>query len=118
MPPALREAAERASERGQASIYLLDSERVVAVIAIADAVRPESKEAVAALRERGVDVIMMTGDARPVAEAVASELGIATVLAEVLPENKASQIEELKRKRFGHYCCLKCINCAPEMVFI
>jgi Cu2+-exporting ATPase len=76
---------------------------VLAVFAVADIVRPESKDAVRALHDRGIEVVMMTGDARAVAQAVASELGISTVFAEVLPDQKASKIEELKRtgKRVG-----------------
>jgi Cu2+-exporting ATPase len=69
---------------------------VVAVFAIADAVRPESSEAVQQLHQRAVQVVMLTGDARAVAEAVGRELGIDTVLAEVLPEDKAKKIAELK----------------------
>ena len=103
LPGKIREASERASQRGQASIYLADDQRVLAVFALADVIRPESKDAVRALHERGIEVVMMTGDARAVAHAVASELQIDKVFAEVLPEEKASKIEELKRtgKRVG-----------------
>ena len=103
LPGKIREASERASQRGQASIYLADDQRVLAVFALADVIRPESKDAVRALHERSIEVVMMTGDARPVAHAVASELQIDKVFAEVLPEEKASKIEELKRtgKRVG-----------------
>jgi Cu2+-exporting ATPase len=103
LPGKIREASERASQRGQASIYLADDQRVLAVFALADVIRPESKDAVRALHERGIEVVMMTGDARAVAHAVASELQIDKVFAEVLPEQKASKIEELKRtgKRVG-----------------
>ena len=61
------------------------------MFAVADVVRPESKEAVRALHDRDVEVVMMMEDARPVAEAVAAELGIDSVFAEVLPEQKASK---------------------------
>ncbi len=88
VPATLREAAERAAQRGQASIYLADRRRVLAAFAVADVVRPESREAVRALHERHMQVVMMTGDAQPVAQAVASELGIDTVFAEVLPERR------------------------------
>ena len=103
LPGKIREASERASQRGQASIYLADDQRVLAVFALADVIRPESKDAVRALHERSIEVVMMTGDARAVAHAVASELQIDKVFAEVLPEQKASKIEELKRtgKRVG-----------------
>jgi P-type Cu2+ transporter len=63
---------------------------------VADAIREESYEAVRALHERGIEVAMLTGDARAVAEAVAEELGIDTVFAEVLPDEKASKVKELQ----------------------
>jgi Cu2+-exporting ATPase len=69
---------------------------VLAVFAVADAIREESREAVRALQERGIQVVMLTGDARAVAEAVAEELGIDTVFAEVLPEDKASKVREIQ----------------------
>ena len=103
VPPALREAEARAAQRGQASIVLAASGRALAVFAVADVIREESREAVRALHARGVEVVMMTGDARSVAEAVAADLGIDRVFAEVLPGEKAVKIEELKRagKRVG-----------------
>lgn len=96
VPTALSEAAEAASERGQAAIYLLRGGRALAVFAVADAIREESREAIRALHDRGIEVAMLTGDARPVAEAVAAELQIDTVFAEVLPEDKASKVRELQ----------------------
>jgi P-type Cu2+ transporter len=96
VPDGLREAADAAADRGQAAIYLLRSGEALAVFAVADAIREESREAVDALHERGIEVAMLTGDAKAVAQAVAEELGIDTVFAEVLPEDKASKIEELQ----------------------
>jgi len=116
LPPALREAADRAAHRGQASIYLADERKLLAMFAVADVVRPESKEAVRALHDRNLEVVMMTGDARPVAEAVAAELGIDTVFAEVLPEQKASKIEELKRRGKRVAMVGDGVNDAPALV--
>lgn len=96
VPSALRKAAETAADRGQAAIYLLRDSRVLAVFAIADAIRQESYEAVRALHERGIEVAMLTGDAWAVAKAVAEELEIDTVFAEVLPEDKASKVREIQ----------------------
>jgi P-type Cu2+ transporter len=96
VPTALSEAAEAASERGQAAIYLLKEGRALAVFSVADAIREESREAIRALHDRGIEVAMLTGDARAVAEAVAAELQIDTVFAEVLPEDKASKVRELQ----------------------
>ncbi len=96
VPPALRKASEKAAERGQAAIYLIRSGTAIAVFAVADAVRQESREAILALHERGIEVAMLTGDARAVADAVAEELGIDVVFAEVLPEEKATKVRELQ----------------------
>jgi P-type Cu2+ transporter len=85
IPDALRTAAEAAAARGQAAIYLLRDGKAMAVFAVADAIREESREAIRALHERGIEVAMLTGDAQAVADAVATELGIDTVFAQVLP---------------------------------
>jgi len=92
-----------ADGRGQSVIYLAEGQRVLAVFALADAVRPESREAVTRLHELGLEVVMLTGDAKPVADAVARELGIDTVFAQVPPEGKAAKIQELQQqgKRVG-----------------
>lgn len=95
VPDTLRKAAEGAANRGQAAIYLLRDGKVLAMFAVADAVREESREAVRALHDRGIEVAMLTGDAQAVADAVAAELGIDTVFAQVLPEDKAAKVREL-----------------------
>jgi Cu2+-exporting ATPase len=97
LPPELYDAIERATSRAQTAITLVEGQAALAVFAVADAIREESREAVRRLREQGIEVIMMTGDAKAVADAVARELGIETVFAEVLPDQKASKIEEVKR---------------------
>jgi Cu2+-exporting ATPase len=97
LPPQLREALDRATTRAQTAITLVEGRTALAVLAVADAIREESQEAVRRLHDQGIEVIMMTGDAKAVADAVAKQLGIDTVLAEVLPEQKASRIEEVKR---------------------
>ncbi|MFO8149508.1 MAG: heavy metal translocating P-type ATPase [Trueperaceae bacterium] len=94
----LEAAVAEATERGQAAIYLLRGDRALAVFAVADAVRPESREAIDALHARGIEAAMLTGDARAVADAVGRELGIDTVFAEVLPDDKAAKIRELQEK--------------------
>ena len=97
VPQALQAVANQAAQRGQAAIYLLRDGRALGVFVVADAVREESREALSALHQRGIEVAMLTGDAWPVANAVAEELQIDTVFAEVLPEDKASKIRELQR---------------------
>jgi Cu2+-exporting ATPase len=97
VPDGLAAMAREASARGQATIYLLRERDVIAVLAVADAVRPESGAAVEALRSLGVQMTMLTGDAREVGEAVGRALGIDDVRAQVLPEDKAQHIEALQR---------------------
>ena len=96
LPDALRTASDAAANRGQAAIYLLRDGKAMAVFAVADAIREESRDAIRALHERGIEVAMLTGDAQAVADAVAKELGIDTVFAQVLPEDKASKVRELQ----------------------
>jgi Cu2+-exporting ATPase len=92
----LAAAAAEAGSKGQTAVYLMEGGSALAVFAIADAIRPEAVEAVRRLHEDGIEVVMLTGDSRAVADAVARELGIDTVFAEVLPEDKVRKIEELK----------------------
>jgi P-type Cu2+ transporter len=96
LPSKIEMASKEAEGRGQAAIYLLREGNVIAMFVVADAVRKESKQAVKALHDNGIKVAMLTGDAKAVAEAVAAEIGIDTVFAEVLPEDKASKVEELQ----------------------
>jgi Cu2+-exporting ATPase len=98
LSPRLAEGATRASERGQAAITMLRNAEPVAIFAVADAIRPESREAVDSLHAMGVRVIMITGDSSAVAQAVAADLGVDQVFAEVLPEAKATKIQEVQRQ--------------------
>jgi P-type Cu2+ transporter len=97
-PEMLRTFASEAAARGQGVVYLVEGERTLAAFAVADAIRPESREAVDRLHREGIEVVMLTGDSRPVAEAVAGELGIDTVFAQVLPEQKVERIRELQSR--------------------
>ena len=90
-------AARTAESAGETVVFVSRSGEIVGAIALADQVRAESKEAVARLRDLGVRVAMVTGDAKAVADAVAKELGIAEVFAEVLPQLKAEMVKRLQR---------------------
>jgi P-type Cu2+ transporter len=90
--------------------------RALAAFVLADVIRPESREAVRRLHEARVKVVMLTGDARQVAEAVAKELGIDVVFAEVLPDQKAAKIEELKRAGERVAMVGDGVNDAPALV--
>ena len=81
---------------GRTAVFVAVDGRAVAVIGIADAVRETSAAAIAALHEAGIRVAMLTGDNRATAERIAEELGIDDVIAEVLPEDKAHQVQQLQ----------------------
>jgi Cu2+-exporting ATPase len=116
LPSALESFARAASDRGQSVVFLLQGRDATAAFAIADAVRPESAEAVRRLHAMNLEVSMLTGDARPVAEAVARELGIDTVHAEVAPDRKAEVVEELRRSGKRVAMVGDGVNDAPALV--
>ncbi len=90
--------AQAAGEKGQTVVYLIQDKQIVAAFALADVIRPESRQAVQKLHDMGIEVAMLTGDSKAVAKAVADELGIDQVFAEVLPEHKDQKIAELQRQ--------------------
>jgi Cu2+-exporting ATPase len=95
--------AERLQSGGRTVIYVGRNQALIGLIAIADAIRPSSRDAIAELHRRGVKIAMITGDNRPTAERVAAELGIDIVLADVLPGTKAEEVKKLQSqgKRVG-----------------
>ncbi|MFC9694454.1 heavy metal translocating P-type ATPase [Kribbella sp. NPDC056951] len=101
--------------QGAAILQVLRDRQVVGAIALADAVREESRQAVDALHKRGVRVAMITGDAHQVAEAVASELGIDEVFAEVLPGDKDAKVSELQARGLKVAMVGDGVNDAPAL---
>jgi Cu2+-exporting ATPase len=97
-PPDVTAAVAGWMGRGASVLHVVRDGRVVGALALEDRVRDESRTAVRALRERGVKVAMITGDARQVADAVGRELGIDEVFAEVLPRDKDSKVAELQAR--------------------
>jgi Cu2+-exporting ATPase len=92
----LETEAARLQGEGRTVVHVAQNGRVVGLIAIADAVRPTAKASVAKLRERGIDVVMLTGDNAGTAKRIAADLGIDSVLADVLPGQKAEKLKELQ----------------------
>lgn len=84
--------------RGAAVLHVIDGEQVLGALSLEDAIRPESRQAVAALQSRGVKVAMITGDAAQVAKSVGAELNIDEVFAEVLPADKDKKVAELQAR--------------------
>lgn len=103
------------SAQGSTVLYVVRDGLVVGALALADAVRPESRDAVAALRARHVRTVLLTGDARSVAEAVGAQVGVDEVIAEVLPEDKDSAVADLQAR--GHTVAMvgDGVNDAPAL---
>ena len=114
-PRSLSPALEAWRARGAAVLYVVEHGRVIGALALEDQVRPESRDAVRALHDLGVGVAMLTGDARQVAHAVAGELAIDEVFAEVLPEDKDAAVADLQRR--GHRVAMvgDGVNDAPAL---
>lgn len=93
---ALDEVAEELRSRGHTAMYLAVDGRPAGIISVADAIKDSSREAVRQLHDAGVRIVMMTGDSETTARAVARELGIDEVIAEVKPEDKARRVDELQ----------------------
>ncbi|MGC9957940.1 copper-transporting P-type ATPase, partial [Roseiarcus sp.] len=95
---ALEKTAEDLRSAGATAIFVAIDGRASGVLAIADPIKATTPEAIQALREAGIRVVMLTGDNRTTAEAVARKLGIAEVEAEVLPEDKGKVVERLRKE--------------------
>jgi Cu2+-exporting ATPase len=97
-PETLAASTRAWMDRGAAVLHVVEGNRILGAVSLEDAVREESRQAVAALQNRGVKVAMITGDARQVAQAVAAELSIDEVFAEVLPADKDKKVAELQAR--------------------
>ncbi len=106
---------ERFSREGKTALFVAADGRLEGLLAVADTVKSGSREAVAAFRRLGIATAMITGDSRPVAEAVAREVGVDRVLAEVLPEDKASEVAKLQAEGYVTAMVGDGINDAPAL---
>ncbi|WP_394121897.1 heavy metal translocating P-type ATPase [Planococcus donghaensis] len=103
------------SGEGKTVVFVLVEDQLAGMIALADIVRETAKEAVAALKEKGIHSIMLTGDNQKVADWVAKQLGIDEVYAEVLPDDKANQIKKIKDKGWRVAMTGDGVNDAPAL---
>ncbi|WP_157372928.1 copper-translocating P-type ATPase [Agromyces sp. Root81] len=103
------------AEVGSTVLHVLVDGEVAGAIALADEIRPESKEAVDALHALGVQVVMITGDAEPVARTVAAQLGIDRVYAGVRPEDKSAKVQELQHEGLSVAMVGDGVNDAPAL---
>jgi P-type Cu+ transporter len=95
--PLLHEA-ERLAGDGKTPVYVAIDGALAGLLAVADPIKPEAREAIAQLRTMGLDVVLLTGDNRRTAEAVARQAGIGRVVAEVLPDGKVAEVQRLQRE--------------------
>jgi P-type Cu2+ transporter len=115
VPSELDASVEEWTGRGAGVLYVIEDGRVTGAFSVEDEVRPESRQAVDELHKLGVRVAMITGDARQVADAVAAELDIDQVLAEVLPEDKHSEVEKLQQQGLRVAMVGDGVNDAPAL---
>ncbi|HEX3212685.1 MAG TPA: heavy metal translocating P-type ATPase, partial [Actinomycetota bacterium] len=114
-PEALSDELDGWRGRGAAVLYVVRDGKAAGALALEDAVRPESRQAVDELHRLGRRVVMLTGDARQVAEAVAAELGVDEVFAEVLPEDKAQRVADLQGRGLSVAMVGDGVNDAPAL---
>lgn len=93
------ERAATLAANGKTAMYAAIDGQLAGLLAVADQIKPEAKSAIKAMQQMGLEVVMITGDNKHTAEAVAREVGITRVLAEVLPEEKAAEIKRLQQEK-------------------
>jgi Cu2+-exporting ATPase len=106
---------EKVSKEGKTVVYILEKDEIIGAIALADIIRPESREAVDRLKKMGIRTMMLTGDAEAVAKWVADELGIDEYFAEVLPDKKADKVKEVQDRGFVVAMTGDGVNDAPAL---
>jgi Cu2+-exporting ATPase len=114
-PAELATTTDRWRARGASVLYLVCDDVVLGALELEDQVRPKAREAVAALQRRGIRVVMITGDARQVADAVGAELGVDEVFAEVLPEDKDGNVAALQARGLTVAMVGDGVNDAPAL---
>lgn len=107
---------EQLEQAGKTVMFLADNQKILALIAVADTVKASSAEAVVRLKKMGIKVYMITGDNARTANAIASQVQIEHVLAEVLPENKALEVKKLQSAGFRVAMVGDGINDSPALI--
>jgi Cu2+-exporting ATPase len=115
VPDVLHDQVTTWSARGAAVLYVVEAGKVIGALALADEIRPESREAIDQLHTQGIRVVVITGDARAVADAVGADLGVDEVFAEVLPEDKDTKVAELQARGLRVAMVGDGVNDAPAL---
>ena len=112
----MRSAAAKLAEDGKTPLFIAGNGALLGVIAVADVVKEDSAQAIAALRDMGCEVVLLTGDNRRTAEAIARQVGVDRVIAQVLPQDKARCVQELQAEGKKVAMVGDGINDAPALV--
>ena len=94
----LFEKGEELAEQGKTPLYFAEDNKLLGVIAVADVVKPTSKQAIAEFRKMGIDVVMLTGDNKRTAEAIGKQMNLTRVVAEVLPQDKEKEVRQIQQQ--------------------
>jgi len=114
-PQNLHDHVQEWKQRGASVLYVVRRNKIVGALALEDEIRPESREAIDSLHQLGVRVVMITGDAKQVADSVGSQLGVDEVFAEVLPEDKDKAVVELQERGLTVAMVGDGVNDAPAL---
>ena len=112
----MKSGAARLAEDGKTPLFIAAGTSLLGVIAVADVVKADSAAAIAALREMGCDVVLLTGDNQRTADAIARQVGVSRVIAQVLPQDKARVVQELQAEGKKVAMVGDGINDAPALV--
>ena len=115
VPDEIQRPADQWEARGAAVLYLFRDDEIIGAFALEDEIRPEARQAVDDLKAMGIQVVMITGDAQQVADAVGAELGLDRVMAEVLPEDKDRAVTELQAQGLTVAMVGDGVNDAPAL---
>ncbi len=115
IPDRIREAADRLSEEGKTPLFFSENGTLLGIIAVADTIKPDAVEAIRALKQMGIRVVMLTGDNARTANAIGAQVGVDEVLAEILPSGKEAAIRTLAENGRGVAMVGDGINDAPAL---
>ena len=111
----VKQQADALAEQGKTPLFFAQGGKLLGIVAVADPIKPTSKAAIAQMKKMGLSVVMLTGDNRRTAQAIQKQLGLETVIAEVLPQDKEQQVRKLQEQ--GHKVAMvgDGINDAPAL---